>query len=153
YKQLGLDAINTEENKIISYKVQLIAADDTPRTVEKNFKVNRCYEANTRYFLFAGSDGNFKTLRTYGSAESNVELQSESGVMDTTQARRIQFGDIATFDVVSFENEVVSTGYIMSRQSHEAIKEFLLTTRAFRVIGEKLIPIELTTKAMPKPQE
>lgn len=153
YKQLGLDAISSEAKKIISYKVQIVAADGTPRSVEKSFTVNRCYEANTRYFLYAGSDGNFKTLCTYGSAEGSVELERESGVKESNQATRIQFGDVLTFDVVSFENEIVSTGYILSRHSHEAVKEFMLSHKAFRVIGEKLIPIEITSKEMPLPVE
>src|SRR5690606_38323876 len=84
YKQLGLDVLSPEGNRIVSYKVQLIASDNSPRTVEKNFIVNRCYEANTRYFLFAGSDGNSKTLRTYGTAEGNVDFTSESGIMETS---------------------------------------------------------------------
>lgn len=153
YKQLGLDTRSTESKKIISYKVQMVVADGTSRSVEKSFTVNRCYEANTRYFLYAGSDGNFKTLRTYGSAEGNVELERESGVRESNQATKIQFGDMLTFDVVSHENEVVSTGYIMSRHSHEAVKEFMLSRKAFRVIGDKLVPIEITSKEMPLPIE
>lgn len=153
YKQLGLDARSTEAKKVISYKVQLIATDGTPRSVEKSFSVNRCYEANTRYFLYAGSDGNFKTLRTYGSAEGSADFERESGVRESNQATRIQFGDILTFDVVSYENEIVSTGYIMSRHSHEAVKEFMLSQKAFRVIGNRLIPIEITSKEMPLPVE
>lgn len=153
YVQLGLDALSTEENKIVSYTVQLIGTDDQPRTVAKTFRINRCYEANTRYFLFAGSDGNFKTLRTYGSADPSAEFTRESGVQENQQAAKIQFGDVVTFDVVSYENEVVSTGYILSRRSHESIKEFMLTTRAFRVIGDKLIPIEILSDRMPLPLE
>lgn len=153
YMQLGLDALSTEENKIVSYTVQLIGADDQPRTVTKTFLINRCYEANTRYFLFAGSDGNFKTLRTYGSADPSAEFTRESGVQENSQAAKIQFGDVVTFDVVSYENEVVSTGYILSRRSHESIKEFMLTTRAFRVIGDKLIPIEILSDRMALPLE
>lgn len=153
YKQLGLDSYTTEAKKIVSYRVQIVVADGSTRSVEKRFNVNRCYEANTRYFLYAGSDGNFKTLRTYGSVEGNVELERESGVKQANQSKRIQFGDVLTFDVLSYENEIVSTGYIMSRHSHEAVKEFMLAQKAFRVIGEKLIPIEITSKEMPLPVE
>lgn len=154
YLQLGLDAISTPENHVVAYTVQLVSAgDNTPRTVAKRFAVNRCYEANTRYFLYSGSDGNFKTLRTYGTAEANAEFETETGVLNTTQSNRIKFGDMLTFDVVSYENEVVSSGYIVSRHSHEAVKEFMLSTRAFRVIGNKLIPIEITSKEMPLPTE
>lgn len=146
YKGLGLDGVSTELKKVVSYQVNLIGPDNEPRTVSKNFIIQRDYEANTRYFLFSGSDGNYKTLRTYGVADATSEFAPVTGQSLALQSEKILKGEALTFDVLGHDNEEVNSGYIIGSQKQNAIKELMFSTSVFRVFGSKLIPVQLMSK-------
>ncbi|MDX3913764.1 MAG: hypothetical protein QHC79_09510 [Pseudosphingobacterium sp.] len=153
YEGLGLTTLTTDIRQVTAYEVYLIGADDQPRTVSKKFKINRDYEANTRYFLYAGSDGNFKTLRTFGVAEGTTEYEPITGFNIGLQQDRLKKGDVLCYEVESSDNEEVHSGYIVGSQKQNNLKELLLSTATFRVFGKQLVPIVFTTTSMSAPRE
>ena len=147
YLQLGLNAFSTGTKKVSGYTVQLVlASNGEPRSLVKSFTVNRNFEAYTRYFLYADGAGNFKTLRTFGSSQVTSETKTEQVKKQMKQSAIPTTGEFENQNITSVESGEVNSGYISSKDSYDSIKELIVSPMVFRVIGNSLIPVIITSK-------
>ncbi|RVU01078.1 hypothetical protein EOD41_10715 [Mucilaginibacter limnophilus] len=144
YQQLGLQAYTTSLRNITRYEVQLIErTSGDSRTVAKTYIVNRDYQDYTRYILYGDSAGNFKTLRANGKSIPKTEItDSEAQAIESLETPTD--GNFIRYDVKMVESDTLQSGYIAGDVN--CLKELVISREAYRVFGNTLIPIKITSK-------
>jgi hypothetical protein len=147
YKQLGLDSYSTPNNLIASYSIQLVnSVTLEARSLVKSFIIDRDYEEYTRYFLYADSIGNFKTLRTWGKSQLSAELSFDTAARMPDATELVKNGSVQNVNVFAVHNDKVNTGYISTAADYDKLIELHLSKRVYRVVGQTIIPITITSK-------
>ncbi|SEM66535.1 hypothetical protein SAMN05192574_101392 [Mucilaginibacter gossypiicola] len=147
YQQLGLNGYGVSGNRAASYIVTLVnGTSHESRSKPKRFIVDRNYEQYTRYFLYADSCGNFKTLRTFGRSELSSDAEFDLTAFQPDIATLPESGNYQNSNIKAVLNDKINSGYISAGGIYDAIVELQLSKQVFRVFGNKLTPVVMTTK-------
>jgi hypothetical protein len=147
YKQLGLNGYNQDNNLITGYTLQLVeSATLDQRSLIKTFSIDRTHEEYTRYFLYADSIGNFKTLRTTGKSQLSAELTFDTAASVPSASDLVNNGSLQNVNVIAVHNDKVNSGFISTATEYDKLIELHLSKKVFRVVGQTLIPITITSK-------
>jgi hypothetical protein len=148
YQQLGLQAYSSSTKRISSYQLSLVEANTLEsRSLVKSFTLNRDYEEYTRFFMYADSAGNFKTLHTYGKSKATMDVEYDLTAFQPDIAFLPEQGNYRNSNIQAVLNDLVNTGYFISRATYDSVVEIQLAKQVYRVFGNKLTPIVGTSKS------
>lgn len=144
YAQLGIGNFNGE--KKVKYYTVSVHAQPSGTMVGEVFKyiVDHNYRQNEKFFLFANSLGGFDTVRTVGDSIHSVEVASETAETLLPEGANASKHQLKKYDPIMIELFNSGTGYI-SKAYKEVLIDMLMSREAYEIVGEKFIPIVITT--------
>lgn len=144
YDQLSLDSFATKEVK--KYKVWLTNSAGTTVSEEREYIIETECRMDERYFIFGNSQGGVDTLRTYGDHVSSIDIDYELSEKILPSGYALEDGEIVKTAIAYGDKFEVSTGYLISREYKEYLKELLITGNVFEITDGKLMPVVIETK-------
>lgn len=132
--------------RVVSYSLTLVLPDSYAAISETfNFVVDHEEYEDLRFFMFKNSFGVFETIYTTGSGIKNVDYARNPVQKYIEFDYTNQDHEIAASRNFETQKQLVNTGWFDSINELERLRDFLLSTQVYEIIGGYLVPIMLLT--------
>jgi hypothetical protein len=135
---------------LLGYEIWITSEDGTRLTETQTYLIDYRPLPYIRYFLNWSSWGSFDSRMFYGKGSSTFDIVQSEAMKSELAPSDLKMGTSLVYDIKLTSKLSVTTGFIKNRSSLIFNRDFFLSPLKYRVAGDYLLPIKVTSKSIPE---
>lgn len=152
--RVGYDDVFNENDHVgktlLAYDIWITDTNDVRITETQTYLVDYRPLQNIRYFINWSSWGTMDSRMFYGKGSLEFDLVQSEADKVSSDPSAISFGNSLVYDIKLTSKFSVTTGFIKNRSQLIFNRDFFLSALKYRVLGDLLLPIKVTSKTIPE---